>query len=90
MLRWKKCGRIKQIYEKDLNNLDSLYATLTNYPAAGKIIKKEDNINYVADGENNVIPVPDGFEYKEGSKSTGFVIIDVSKNIDESKTRNNR
>ncbi len=36
----------------------------------------EDKVDAVSDGEGNVIPVPKGFYYAGGSKTTGFVISD--------------
>ena len=69
--------RIKEIYEKNIDNIDSVYETLTNYP------ETKDNITYVADGKNNKIPIPNGFKYLEGSIQTGFVIIDETKQVNE-------
>ncbi len=50
---------------------------------AGEIVKEKGSINYVSDGEGNIIPVPKRFEYVGvGTKETGFVIKDVSENSD--------
>lgn len=60
-------GRIKEIYEKDINQIDDVYATLTNQL-----------IYYVTDKQGNEIPVPKGFSpittSDQGTKETGFVI----------------
>lgn len=76
-------GRIKEIYEKNIDNIDSVYETLTNYPTAGTVIETKENITYVADGKNNKNPIPDGFRYLEGSIQEGLVIVDTTKQINE-------
>lgn len=76
-------GRIKEIYEKNIDNIDSVYETLTNYPTAGTVIETKENITYVADGKNNKIPIPDGFRYLEGSIQEGLVIVDTTKQTNE-------
>lgn len=61
-------ARIKEIYEKNVNNTDDVYATLT----------KDNLIYYVKDKNGNTIPVPNGFSpittEDQGTKETGFVI----------------
>ena len=60
-------ARIKGIYEKDVNQIDDIYATLVN-----------DLIYYVKDKNGNRIPIPKGFSpittADQGTKETGFVI----------------
>ena len=41
-----------------------------------KIKAKTASVIAVADGENNIIPVPEGFYYVGGTKSSGVVISD--------------
>ncbi len=49
----------------------------------------ENKVDAVADGEGNVIPVPNGFYYAGGSKSTGFVISDTENDdLDNSREGN--
>lgn len=60
-------AKIKEIYEKDVNQIDNIYETLTN-----------ELIYYVKDKDGNAIPVPKGFSpittNDQGTKQTGFVI----------------
>lgn len=60
-------AKIKEIYEKDMNQIDDIYATLVNK-----------RVYYVNDKEGNKIPVPNGFSpittKDQGTKETGFVI----------------
>ena len=54
----------------------------------------ENKINSYADGEGNTIPVLKGFtpipvEEGQGTKATGFVIIDTSKNADGTASQTN-
>ena len=52
-------------------------ADITSFEASvipGKVAKTVDGVQYVGDGMGNLIPVPVGFSYLEGTKSTGFVI----------------
>ncbi len=53
-------------------------------PPFGTVTKTEDNVKYIADGEGNTIPVPEGFEpiktEEQGTKDTGFVVVDENKN----------
>ena len=60
-------AKIKEIYEKDMNRIDDIYATLVNK-----------RVYYVNDKEGNKIPVPNGFSpittKDQGTKETGFVI----------------
>lgn len=74
----KETEEIAKNYDVDMeelyNNLEIGNSENTSI-TAGEIIKTENNINYVSDGEGNEIPVPVGFSYVgEGTKETGFVI----------------
>ena len=66
---------IAEIYDTNLGKMTA--GTETTKPE-GKNWK--DTVTPVADGEGNIIPVPDGFSYKEGTKETGFVIQDGDGN----------
>ena len=66
---------IAEIYDMNLGKMTA--GTETTKPE-GKDWK--DTVTPVADGEGNIIPVPDGFSYKEGTKETGFVIQDEKEN----------
>lgn len=60
-------ARIKEIYEKDVNNIGDVYATIEN-----------ELIYYEKDKNGNKIPIPKGFSpittEDQGTKETGFVI----------------
>jgi len=60
----------KDAEEKELGLLSEFEASVT----AGKVARVENGVQYVGDGVGNLIPVPVGFSYLEGTKNTGFVI----------------
>jgi len=66
----------KDAEEKELGLLSEFEASIT----AGKVAKVENGIQYVGDGIGNLIPVPVGFSYLEGTKNTGFVIKNDTDN----------
>ena len=61
--------------------LDGWYVTTAGYVSTtdGSIVKKSirtANVTAVSDGNNNTIPVPNGFYYVGGTKTSGVVISD--------------
>jgi len=66
----------KDAEEKELGLLSEFEASVT----AGKVAKVENGVQYVGDGVGNLIPVPVGFSYLEGTKNTGFVIKNNTDN----------
>ncbi len=66
---------IADIYNADLGKMTA--GTETTKPEGAEW---ENTVTPVADGEGHIIPVPNGFSYKEGTKETGFVIQDDEGN----------
>jgi len=66
----------KDAEEKELGLLNEFEASVTE----GKVAKVENGVQYVGDGVGNLIPVPVGFSYLEGTKNTGFVIKNDTDN----------
>ena len=70
----------KDSAKKEQEEMNSMYYTIIER-YAGKITQipedttwDSEKVNAVEDGKGNVIPVPKGFSYLEGSETTGFVI----------------
>ncbi len=79
----QKYENAQQKEEESLKDLaDDLQTQLRN--AGEETVKPHDanwdtdKVTPTSDGKGNVIPVPKGFYYAGGTKSTGFVISDVS------------
>lgn len=66
---------IAEIYDKNLGKMTA--GTETTKPVGNEW---KEGVKAVTDGEGNIIPVPEGFSYKEGTKETGFVIADGKGN----------
>ena len=66
---------IAEIYDISMGKLEA--GTETTKPEGKEWGEK---VTPVADGKGNIIPVPEGFSYKEGTKETGFVIEDGEGN----------
>lgn len=71
----KRVKEAKEIYKNAETNeiTDLTYFEASIIP--GKVAKTLDGIQYVGDGIGNIIPVPVGFKYLEGTKYTGFVVV---------------
>jgi len=66
--------KVSQNYTDAQNKELLQLSDFTDGLTAGKVTRTQDGIQYVGDGVGNLIPVPVGFSYLEGTKGTGFVI----------------
>lgn len=81
--------RIKESYEQDNENIEEIYQRRLKLTKAGTEMKEKPEtwtstkVVAISDGNNGVIPLPEGFYYVGGDIKSGIVISDSSE--DENK-----